>query len=239
MIYSICQLNKLMQCGTMHPLLTVIDEPAMFDCDECDFHVIIFRKNKSREDERFGRSANDFRAATISFHPAGRRLDLTDCQGIIAFDNEYFDHIADEFPFFHFNEHESLHISDRDLQKWQKIAFMLKEELQESIDDTTKHLLRDGLHALLDLANRFYKHQIILREKQYNNVSHCVGQMISTYYFSHKRMPSAAAMAKSMKMSKAFLDEVMKVMTGMDVATYCKVWKNNMHPTLASIHLAV
>lgn len=239
MIYSICQLNKLMQQGTQHPLLTVVDQPKMFDCDCCNFHVIIFRKNTSREDERFGRSPKDFRAATISFYPAGRKLDLTDCLGIIAFDNEYFDNIADEFPYFNFNENESLHISEKDLQKWQDIAFMLKRELQESIDDSTRLLLKDGLHTLLDLAHRFYKHQIILRENRYSIVPSNVERMIANNFNAHKRQPSMSVMAKRMGMSKAYLDEVMTVVTGKDTATYCKVWKNNHQPSLTSINLAV
>lgn len=239
MIYSICQLDRLMQWGTQHPLFTVVDQPKMFDCDCCNFHVIIFRRNTSREDERFGRSPKDFRAGTISFYPAGRKLDLTDCLGIIAFDNEYFDNIADEFPYFHFNENESLHISEKDLQKWQEIALMLKRELQESIDDSTRLLLKDGLHTLLDLAHRFYKHQIILRENQYRNVPDNIERMIAGNFYSHKRLPSASIVARRMNMSRAYLDEVMKVMTGKDVATYCKVWKMNHQPTLATIHLAV
>lgn len=238
-------MNRLMQQGTQHPLLTVLDtENPSFgrggkvSGEACDFHVIIFRRNTSREDERFGRSPKDFRAGTISFYPAGRKLDLTDCLGIIAFDNGYFDHIADEFPYFHFNENESLHISEKDLQKWQDIALMLKKELQESIDDSTKLLLKDGLHTLLDLAHRFYKHQIILRENQYSNVPHNIERMIADNFYSHKRLPSSSVMARRMNMSRAYLDEVMKVMTGKDFAKYCKVWKNNHQPTLASIHLA-
>lgn len=255
MIYSICQLNKLMQQGTEHPLLTVLDtespsfaefvngrvaSPPLGGSGEAfGFHVIIFRKNTSREDERFGRSPKDFRAATISFYPAGRKLDLTDCLGIIAFDNEYFDSIADEFPYFNFYENESLHISDRDLKKWQDIAFMLKKELQESIDDSTRLLLKDGLHTLLDLAHRFYKHQIVLREKRYSIVAANVESMIADNFYSHKRQPSISVMAKRMGMSKAYLDEVMKVMTGKDTATYCKVWKNNHQPTLSTFNFAI
>lgn len=236
MIYSISELNNLMNRGTDHPLITVIDKPEMFDCEKCAFHVIIFRANTSRENEKFGRSLNDFRAATISFYAPGDKLDLTDCLGIIAFDNDYFGRVADKYPYFYFNENESLHISVSDLKKWQEIAFMLKKELQENIDDTTRNLLRDGLHVLLDLAERFYRHQIFLREKQYRNVPENIEMMISDNFNSGKRLPSTAIMAKRMGMSSAYLDEVMTVMTGKNTAAFRNVWKINHQPTLAVLH---
>lgn len=236
MIYSISQLNDLMKRGTDHPLITVIDKPEMFDCDKCAFHVIIFRANTSRENGKFGRSLNDFRAGTISFYAPGSRLDLTDCLGIIAFDNDYFGGVADEYPYFYFNEDESLHISANDLKKWQEIAFMLKKELQENIDSSTKNLLRDGLHALLDLAQRFYMHQIYLREKQYSNVPENVEQMISDNFNSGKRLPTISIMAKRMNMSNAYLDEVMTVMTGKNTASFRSAWKLKHTPSIAVLH---
>lgn len=233
MIYSICELNELMKRGTRHPLITVIDEPEIFDCDKCAFHVIIFRANTSRENDKFGRSLNDFRAGTISFYAPGSKPDMTDCLGIIAFDNAYFDGVANEYPYFHFNEEESLHISANDLEKWQEIAFMLKKELQGDIDSTTKSLLSNGLHALLDLARRFYMHQIYLRERQYKNVPDNVEMMISDNFNAGRRLPSTSVMARRMGMSPSYLDEVMTVMTGKNTSTFKRIWKMNHQPQIA------
>lgn len=236
MLYSICELNDIMKRGTDHPLLTVIDKPEMFDCGNCAFHVIVFRANTSRENEKFGRSPNDFRAGTITFYAPGHKLDLTDCIGIIAFDNDYFGGAANEYPYFHFNEEESLHISAGDLQKWQDVALMLKKELQENIDTATKSLLRDGLHALLDLAQRFYIHQIYLRERLYRNIPDNAERMVSESFNAGKRLPATSVMAKRMGMSSAYLDEVMTVMTGGNTAEFKKTWTMSHRPQMTVMH---
>lgn len=239
MIYSICELNRLMNTGTDHPLLTVVDSPELMDCDCCNFNTIIIRLNTTRMDEVLGRGVNDFRTASITFYTPGRKLNLKDCAGIIAFNNDYFGRVASGFPMFHFHENESLHISQRDYLAWGQIALLIKNELKQSIDSTTRLLLRDHLSALMHLAERFYRHQIILRECRAQGVVVKVRSYIEASFCAKGKLPTELSVARHAGLSKEYLSMVMQIMTGKPTKIFMRDWLIAHKPTLESMNLAV
>lgn len=111
------------------------------------------------------------------------------------------------------------------MKKWQEIAFMLKRELQESIGDSTRLLLKDGLHTLLDLARRFYKRQFETRKKIDSDLLVKFENILDNYFTQNnmnRGLPTVAWCASELCLSPNYFGDLIKKETGVTAKDYIK-----------------
>ncbi len=207
-----------------HPLVTIVDKPESFCSNKCNYHIIVIRKSESKENLLFGRSYKDFRSTTVSFYLPFQKIDLSECRFLIAFDNDYLDNVCDEFSLFEFNDKESLHLSESDDMLLTSTVELIKTELQHDIDTSTRSVLRDHIHLLLNYCKRFYKYQLILREKENKETIGKLENIVSNYLKTDmmliKQLPTDDYIATLLGHTNAYLNALTKEITGKTIAEY-------------------
>ncbi|MCH5238092.1 MAG: AraC family transcriptional regulator [Muribaculaceae bacterium] len=239
---SVSKFNKIYGLPTKHPLVAAID---MRDATNFANHVelkgeiySLFLKNAPNCRLRYGRKTFDFEAGTVVSISPGQTVttDLapedisTDAIGIIFHPDLFFGTSLSEaikrFSFFNYSELESLHLSDKEREKFEFYYNIIKEEIEQPIDSHSAAVISTNIQLLLEHLQRFYDRQFTTRHKENSDI---VSQFENNLkqYFSEEypdTIPSVSYFAEKAKLSPSYFSDLIRKETGTNPKDFISIF---------------
>lgn len=232
-IDSIDSYNRLYGLTTKHPLVAAVD---LRDCQHYANNIEIksnlyglFLKNTPYCSLKYGRRNYDFQAGTVVSLSPGQSvvMDIApdevslDVYGIVFHpDLIYGTTLADtigRYNFFSYSELESLHLSDKEREKFLFYFGIVRDELEQPIDTHTSAVISTNIQLLLEHLQRFYDRQFTTRHKVHSGIVHdfemklkkCLGTAVL------KNTPTVASFAGMANLSVGYFSDLIRKETGL------------------------
>ena len=229
---SIATYNKLYGLPTKHPLVATVDlrEAANYaNHIEMEGEIYsLFLKNTPYCRLKYGRKSYDFEAGTVVSIAPGQRVivDLAtedislDAIGIIFHPDLFFGtSLSDtikQFSFFNYSELESLHLSDKEREKFEFYYKIIKEEIEQPIDSHSAAVISTNIQLLLEHLQRFYDRQFTTRHKENSDIVKQFETNLQRYYsdLHPASIPSVSFFAEKANLSPSYFSDLIKKETG-------------------------
>ena len=229
---SIGTYNKLYGLPTKHPLVATVD---LREATNYANHIemegeiySLFLKNAPYCRLRYGRKSYDFEAGTVVSIAPGQRVivDLAtedislDAIGIIFHPDLFFGTSLSEnikqFSFFNYSELESLHLSEKEREKFEFYYNIIKEEIEQPIDSHSAAVISTNIQLLLEHLQRFYDRQFTTRHKENSDIVKQFETNLQQYYSGVYPViiPSVSFFAEKANLSPSYFSDLIKKETG-------------------------
>lgn len=231
---SVVKYNEAYGLPTKHPLVAAIDlqEAASYANNvEINGEIYgIYLKNTPYCSLKYGRRNYDFDAGTVVSIAPGQKVEMRlspeqislDVKGIIfhpdlLFGTTLAQKIKD-FSFFSYSELESLHLSDKEREKFIFYYNIIREELDQPIDKHTADVVATNIQLLLEHLQRFYDRQFTTRRKENSETVKRFESNLRQYYSSNlpQAIPSVAYFADKANLSASYFSDLVRKETGMN-----------------------
>lgn len=231
-IDSIDSYSRLYGLVTKHPLVAAVD---LRDCLNYANNIEIksdlyglFLKNTSYCSLKYGRRNYDFQAGTVVSMAPGQTvvMDIApeevslDVNGIIfhpdlIYGTSLAESLAD-YSFFSYSELESLHLSEKEREKFLFYFNIIKEEIEQPIDIHTAAVISTNIQLLLEHLQRFYDRQFATRHKANTAVVRDFEQNLRHYFSAGnvRTTPNVAFFADMASLSTGYFSDLIRKETG-------------------------
>ena len=225
--------NDLYGLKTSHPLIGVIDiknATKIVNHIEMKFGVYaIYLKNGVQCTLKYGRKSYDYQEGTIVSFAPGKVVTIDDEKGELGPDVVglmfhpdliYGTPLADkikEFEFFSYSQMESLHLSEKEREKFNFYLTLIREELERPIDNHTAPVLSAHIQLLLEHLDRFYDRQFITRHKVNSDIVSQFQKNLRNYFTENEitNIPNVGYFAEKASLSTGYFSSLIKKETGM------------------------
>ena len=232
-IDSLQAYNHLYGLKTSHPLIGVLDikeATKIVNHIEMRFEVYaLFLKNGAQCTLKYGRKSYDYQEGTIVSFAPGQVVTLDDeidelgpeVVGLMFHpDLIYGTPLASkikEFDFFNFSITESLHLSEKEREKFNFYIDLIRDELERPIDNHTAAILAAHIQLLLEQLDRFYDRQFITRHKVNSNIVSRFQQQLQNYFTENEIIttPNVGYFAEKASLTTGYFSNLIKKETGM------------------------
>lgn len=230
---SVDTYNRIYGQKTVHPLISVID---LNGCEtvpnniEAKFEIYaLFLKNVSYCTTRYGRRNYDFQSGTVVSFMPGQTVEFSipveerypDVVGLVFHpDLIYGTPLSDkihDFGFLSYSELESLHLSDKEKEKFKFFLGLIKDEIENPIDSHSASVLSANIQLLLEHLDRFYDRQFTTRHKVNSEVVKQFYQYLRQYYSQETvtSTPNVSYFAEKLSLTAGYFSHLIKKETGM------------------------
>ena len=229
---SVGTYNRLYGLPTKHPLVATVDlrEAANYaNHIELQGEIYsLFLKNAPYCRLKYGRKTYDFESGTVVSIAPGQRvtIDLAteeislNAIGIVFHPDLFFGTSLSEtikqFSFFNYSELESLHLSDKEREKFEFYYNIIKEEIEQPIDSHSAAVISTNIQLLLEHLQRFYDRQFTTRHKENSDVINQFENNLKRYYSEEypDTIPSVAYFAEKANLSPSYFSDLIRKETG-------------------------
>lgn len=235
-IQSISHLHQLMGIGKpSHPLISVINVADVEIGQEwigvkmaSDLYSIALKDASCGLD--YGRNTYDFDDGVLIFTAPQQVLSLNKSQKkneingwMIYFHPDLIRKTdlgkkIDNYNFFSYDVHEALHLSDAEQKSISDCANLIKNEINERIDNHSQRVIVSTLELLLNFSLRYYERQFNTRSAKHSDVVSDFEQLLMTYYkkdqFAQEGIPTIDYFANKIHLSANYLSDLLKKETG-------------------------
>ena len=229
---SVGTFNKLYGLPTKHPLVAAVD---MREATNYANHVemqgeiySLFLKNAPNCRLKYGRKTYDFEAGTVVSIAPGQRVitDLApedisfDAIGIVFHPDLFFGTTLSDtirqFSFFNYSELESLHLSDKEREKFEFYYNIIKEEIEQPIDSHSAAVISTNIQLLLEHLQRFYDRQFTTRHRENSQIVSQFEANLRQYYSDEypETTPSVSFFAEKANLSPSYFSDLIRKETG-------------------------
>lgn len=230
---SIKTYNDLYGLKTKHPLIAVVDlkqATKLVNHLTMKFEIYaLYLKNGSQCTLKFGRKSYDYQEGTIVSFAPGQIATLDeeedelgpDVTGLIFHpDLIYGTPLASkikEFEFFSFSMSESLHLSEKERDKFNFYLNLISEELERPLDSHTASVLSAHIQLLLEHLDRFYDRQFITRHKVNSDIVSNFQQNLKEYLSINEivNTPNVGYFAEKASLTTGYFSNLIKKETGL------------------------
>ncbi|MCH5226794.1 MAG: AraC family transcriptional regulator [Muribaculaceae bacterium] len=224
--------NDLYGLKTSHPLIGVLDlkdATKIVNHIEMKFEVFaLFLKQGVQCSLKYGRKNYDYQEGTIVSFAPGQVVELADEKDELAPkvvglmfhpDLIYGTPLASkikDFEFFSFSQTESLHLSEKEREKFNFFLNLIREELERPIDNHTASVLAAHIQLLLEHLDRFYDRQFITRHKVNSDIVSQFQQNLQNYFLENEivNTPNVGYFAEKASLSTGYFSNLIKKETG-------------------------
>ena len=229
---SVGAYNQFYGLPTRHPLVATIDlrEAANYANNiETKGEIYgLFLKNVPYCKLKYGRKDYDFQSGTVVSIAPGQTVTVNiaaedvslDVIGIVFHPNlilrTTLAKSIKQFSFFSYSELESLHLSDKEREKFVFYYNVIKEELEQPEDAHTAAVVSTNIQLLLEHLQRFYDRQFMTRHRANVDVVRQFENNLKHYY-SQKTVgsiPSVAYFAEKANLSPNYFGDLIRKETG-------------------------
>ena len=225
--------NDLYGLKTSHPLIGVLDlkdATKIVNHIEMKFEVYaLFLKQGTQCSLKYGRKSYDYQDGTVVSFAPGQVVELDDEKDELAPkvvglmfhpDLIYGTPLASkikDFEFFSFSQTESLHLSEKEREKFNFYIDLIREELERPIDSHTASVLAAHIQLLLEHLDRFYDRQFITRHKVNSDTVSQFQQNLQNYFLENEiiNTPNVGYFAEKASLSTGYFSNLIKKETGM------------------------
>ena len=229
---SVGTYNQLYGLPTIHPLVATIDlrEAANYANNiEIKGEIYgLFLKNAPYCKLKYGRKDYDFQAGTVVSIAPGQTVTVDiaaedislDVIGIVFHPNLILHttlaRSIKQFSFFSYSELESLHLSEKEREKFVFYYNAIKEELEQPSDAHTAAVVATNIQLLLEHLQRFYDRQFTTRHRANANVVRQFENNLKHYYSQETvgSIPSVAYFAEKANLSPNYFSDLIRKETG-------------------------
>ena len=234
-VQTIDQCNQFFSAPTLHPLVSVCRPncTAGHSLIQLSFYSV-WLLEACAHCPVCGRRPYDFGDATLLFLSPGRVLncaawcDSGNCR-MLAFHPALLAgtplgaHISD-YTFFRYRTDEALHVSAREKAVIQACLDHVGQELSWGVDAFSHRLLVGRIELLLNYGARFYHRQFISRHEVQPPLAERAEALLIHYFLCGqvrlKGSPDVDFCARSLQMSAAYFDDMLKYETGYRLPQY-------------------
>lgn len=236
---SICQCSRLSGTRMLHPLVSVISlesvsslAPSCLDC-----YSVWVQPGPVAKDTRGWKSC-DFTDARVLARAPGTAVDISLGQDrltrgqLLLFHRDLLAeqslgrHISD-YTYFKYKGSEALYLSACEYEKTISHLQEIDRELHWGIDPYSSRILSDRIGLLLDYVQRFYHRQFITREDVLRPLMERLRQAVDHYMLTGRvrleGMPCACKFSAQLGVSAAYLNDVVRHVTGKSLAGYVQL----------------
>ena len=231
-IDSLNTYNNLYGLKTPHPLIGILDikeASKVVNHLTLKFEVYaLYLKNGSECTLKYGRKSYDYQEGTIVSFAPGQVVTIDDEKDEIGPDVTglmfhpdliYGTPLATkikEFEFFSFSPIESLHLSEKERERFNFYLNLIREELERPIDSHTASVLAAHIQLLLEHLDRFYDRQFITRHKVNSDVVSQFRQNLQIYFSDNEiiNTPNVGYFAEKASLSTGYFSNLIKKETG-------------------------
>ena len=225
--------NDLYGLKTSHPLIGVLDiknATKIVNHITMKYEVYaLYLKNGSQCTLKYGRKSFDYQEGTIVSFAPGQKVTLDDEKeelgpdvvGLMFHpDLIYGTPLASkikEFEFFSFSQTESLHLSEKEREKYNFYLNLIREELERPIDNHTAAVLSAHIQLLLEHLDRFYDRQFITRHKVNSDIVSQFQKNLRDYFLENEIIgtPNLGFFADKASLTTGYFSNLIKKETGM------------------------
>lgn len=232
-IDSVDSYNRLYGLITKHPLVAAVDlREAKHYANNFEMKSDLyglFLKNTTYCSVKYGRKIYDFQAGTVvSFAPGQTTvMNISEEEvsleviGIVFHpDLIYGTSLAsaiNQFNFFSYSELESLHLSEKEIEKFIFYYTAIKDELEQPIDSHTAAVIATNIQLLLEHLQRFYDRQFITRHHTHSAVIKDFENNLKNIFSLNNVavIPNVAFFAEKACLSVGYFSDLIRKETGM------------------------
>ncbi|NME67030.1 helix-turn-helix domain-containing protein [Flammeovirga aprica] len=124
----------------------------------------------------------------------------------------------DDYSFFNYEVHEALHLSQQEQDTLTQIVNLIREEIEERIDNHTQQVLVSNIELLLNYSLRFYQRQFNTRSAQNTDIVSKVEVLLKDYYKNNELVesgqPTIQYLADQCNISASYLSDLLAKETG-------------------------
>lgn len=130
----------------------------------------------------------------------------------------------EHYPFFSYDVHEALHLSDLEKQNITKCIDLIANEINQSKDHYSQSIIANVLELLLNLSQRYYERQFNTRKIENTHVLSQFQILLREYYdqgfFIENGQPTVEYFAKRLNISSNYFGDLIKKETGFTAKDY-------------------
>lgn len=124
----------------------------------------------------------------------------------------------DDYTFFNYEVNEALHLSDKEESVLNNLVDLIKNEINERIDNHSQQVLVSNIELILSYSQRFYERQFNTRSAQNSDVVSKVESLLKNYYKTHDLIetgqPTIEYLAGECHLSPNYLSDLLSKETG-------------------------
>ena len=182
----------------------------------------------------------DYADAMLSFFAPSEPLPVSQDARVLSFHRSLVQepslrlHFGD-YPFFgYLYPSESLHISRKEMAVVSRLLDSIAEEMAHGVDEFTGALLAEKVNLLLTNCRRFHQRQMILREDYCKMHVDKAVKIVDRYYSAGHGcdIPPVGECADQMGVSAAYLQSVIRFVTGKTFREFAQLRQLHMAKTL-------
>lgn len=239
--------EKIMQHGTMHPLISVIDYskvPPLPESEPLEFKVrygfyCVFLKEVVCGDLKYGKHTYDYQEGTLVFIAPGQVVGISSNgkprqpKGWALLFHPDLLHGTQlgrnmqNYSFFSYETNEALHMSEQEQEIIVDCFRKIQGELSHSIDKHSKTLIVSNIELLLNYCVRFYDRQFITRGDVNKDILTRFEKLVNGYLYSEQPqiigLPSVGYCADKLNLSSNYFGDLIKKETGKSAQEYIQL----------------
>ncbi|MBO9616241.1 MAG: helix-turn-helix domain-containing protein [Dyadobacter sp.] len=236
---TVDQYNTFNDHLTRHPLISVVDfakaPPRHRSRMRFGFYAIMLKDQKTG-DIRYGRHYYDYQNGTMLFFAPGQVVN-------VEYEDDFYQPLGyalvihpdllhgmplgqniQDYPFFGYQVHEALHLSDSERATVLDCYAKIDTELHQSIDQHSKRILVAQVEVLLNYCLRFYDRQFITRNYVNKGILERFENLLRDYFTSGRPdflgLPTVGWCASELNLSASYFGELIKKDTGKSALEY-------------------
>jgi len=229
-LHQICSLSK-----PKHPLVSVVRHSDMLiDTSFADQRVsmdmyMISLKGNHDGVLKYGRNKYDFQEASLVFIAPNQvfsssttDFSQTQDEWTIFVHSDFIYNTGlqpsiQQYPFFHYEATEALHLSDTEKKALTDIVHKIEVEYNQHIDPHTDEIIAINLESLLKYCQRYYGRQFITRKSINSGILIQFENYLNAHFSSDlnaKGIPTVTQCGEALHLSPYYLSDLLKAETG-------------------------
>ncbi len=234
-IKTISQLHSLLAIEKpVHPLISVVRHTSTMNLKfgdtrfNSDLYFISLKEN-IQGSFKYGRNAYDFEEGTLVFVAPGQITGNNnntepDLGGWSIFFHPHLirktalANTISDYHFFSYDNHEALHLSDKEKNNLTECVLKIEQEIHQNIDKHSQELITHNLEAILKYGLRYYDRQFATRTNQSKDHISKFERFLQNYFNENQQLksglPTLDNCGQAMHMSGKYLSDLLKAETG-------------------------
>ena len=238
-IIHIKSINQLLEGSVFekstHPLIAIIDTANIAFGEEMlglkissDLYSIALKDASCGLD--YGRNPYDFNEGVLFFSSPNQVFSVTKVQKLnevkgwmLYFHPDLIRNTklaskVDDFTFFNYEVNEALHLSEKEQFVLSNLVDLIRDEINERIDNHSQQVLVSNIELMLNYSQRFYQRQFNTRSAQNSDILSKVESLLKNYYKNHELIesgqPTIEYLASECHLSANYLSDLLSKETG-------------------------
>jgi len=124
-----------------------------------------------------------------------------------------------QYGFFSYASNEALHLSERERATISAVFAIIREEMDQRIDDFSNEVVIAQIELLLSYAKRFYKRQFLTRKVATSDLLLEFERLLDHYFREersiHHGIPTVQQLAQKLNYSADYLSDMLRSLTGL------------------------